>query len=74
MSDQITIRCETCKAPLVIESDNPPDDATIISCVGCGREFGTYSQVVDAAVALGKAEITNLVQGRLGIKPTWTKR
>jgi transcription elongation factor Elf1 len=72
--DRITFNCTTCSHPVSIDNDAPPNDDEIISCMGCGKKFGLYSQVKQAMIDAGKAEIDRIVKETLGVKPTWTNK
>ena len=65
-SDRITFNCTSCGHPVVIDKDNPPNDDDILSCHGCGKEFGPYAKVDEAAIAMAKAKLNKLVEDTLG--------
>lgn len=73
MSDQITFKCKNCGHAVSIDKDNPPKDEDILSCFGCGQEFGTFSAVKSAMKSAAKAEIDKLIRSKFGKSPTWRK-
>lgn len=70
--DRITFKCADCGQPVVIDNDEPPKDGDIISCLGCGRAFGSYAEVRDAMIEAGKKEVDRLID-RAGL-PSWIRR
>jgi hypothetical protein len=58
MQDQAAspLKCSSCGIALVIDEDNPPRDDDILCCRGCGKDFGSYLRVKEAALILAKAE------------------
>jgi hypothetical protein len=64
-ANRITFKCSSCEHPLVIETDNPPNDEDIICCRGCGKEFGSYAKVKEAALVLAEAEFDSLIEEKL---------
>lgn len=73
MTDRITFKCNDCGQTVMGPVDRTPDDDEIISCTGCGRTFGPYSQVRQAMIEASKKALDDLVMSKLGAKPTWTK-
>lgn len=73
MTDRITFNCADCGHIVSIEKGNPPNDDNILSCFGCGREFGPYRTVKAAMIESAKAEIDKLTERTFGkgIKPKW---
>jgi len=54
----ITFKCVECGYPVVVDDLNPPDDTEVITCQGCGRQFGTYADIEKALAEAGKAHST----------------
>lgn len=71
-TDRITFNCMKCGHVVSVDKDNMPNEQDILSCMGCGVEFGLYSEVKQAMVDAGKAEVDRITQNALGVKPTWT--
>jgi hypothetical protein len=69
-ANKITFKCSSCEHPLVIETDNPPNDEDIICCRGCGKEFGSYAKVKEAALVLAEAEFDSLIEEDLPLTKT----
>ena len=55
-------KCSSCEHPLVIDKDDPPDDKDIICCRGCGKEFGAYVKIKQAALVLAKADFDSVIE------------
>ena len=72
MTDRVTFECTDCRHPVMIDEDNPPKDDDVIACIGCGRTFGTYAQVKEAVIQMGKEEIDRLISSA-GL-PAWIRR
>ena len=60
--NSFAFKCGSCEHPLVIDKDKPPGDQDIIRCRGCGREFGAYIKVKNAALVLAKAEFDGVIE------------
>jgi hypothetical protein len=56
LTGSITFKCSSCEHPVIIDEDNPPHDGDLICCRGCGKEFGSYAKVKEAALLLAEAE------------------
>jgi hypothetical protein len=70
--DRITFKCIDCQHPVVIDASKAPDDNDVLSCQGCGRQFGTYSQVKEAIIEAGKKQINEMID-KAGL-PDWIVR
>ena len=76
--DRITFQCTECGHPVSIDELKPPKDDEVISCFGCGYEFGTYGEVKAALIELAKGEIDAVIEktygknpiGRIGVSST----
>lgn len=64
-TDRVTFKCTECEHPVSVDQDNPPDDHDVISCLGCGRDFGAYREVKAALVEFAKAEIDRITEKAL---------
>lgn len=70
-SDFISFECDLCGSPIIIDGDNPPQDDDILSCQGCGRDFGPYGKVKDAIIEMARAELDEMIADTLkGISRT----
>ena len=56
MTGSITFKCASCEHPLVVDDQDPPNDADVICCQRCGKDFGPYAKVKAAGVLLAEAE------------------
>lgn len=72
MSGRITVKCADCGQAVMIDDENPPKDDDVISCLGCGRTFGTYAQVREAVTAMGEEELDRMIDDA-GLPP-WIHR
>ena len=60
--NSFAFKCSSCEHPLAIDTDNPPDDKDIVCCRGCGKEFGAYVKVKQAALVLAKADFDSVIE------------
>jgi hypothetical protein len=72
-SDRVTFKCNQCGHTVSIDEGNPPSDDDILSCLGCGHQFGIYAKVKEAMVAAAKGVINKIVSRTFGKPPTWTE-
>jgi hypothetical protein len=70
--DRITFACNDCGVPVGVEGGNLPNDNEILKCQGCGRAFGTYTEVRTAMIEAGK-RIVNEMIGKADL-PAWITR
>ena len=61
-----TFRCIACDGEIEIDPANPPSDADMIRCGGCGRSIGEYAAVKIALIEEAKAQIEAQLRLRLG--------
>ena len=66
MTDEITFACSTCDTIITIDRNNPPNDEDILSCTGCGYEFGTFAVVKKAMMQTGKSVVNKIIRKHLG--------
>jgi hypothetical protein len=62
-------KCSSCEHALVIDIDKPPDDDVILCCQGCGKEFGSYAKIKEAALVLAKAEFDSVIEQKFADVP-----
>ena len=62
-------KCSSCEHALVIDNDNPPDDDDILCCQGCGKEFGSYAKIKEAALVLATAEFDSVIEQKFADVP-----
>lgn len=67
----ITFQCADCERTVTIDESNPPKDDDTIRCNGCDRVFGTYAQVKEAMITLGKKHVDDVLK-KAGL-PGWIK-
>ena len=71
MSGKIFFECTICGLNNEIDESNPPKRDAVLSCHGCGHEFGEFSAIRDALVTANRAEFDETVSLVLGKKPNW---
>ena len=71
MSGNIFFECTVCGLNNVIDESEPPKRDAVLSCHGCGHEFGEFSTIRDALVTANRAEFDETVSLVLGKKPIW---
>ena len=69
----ITVKCVECGYPVVVDDLNPPEDTEVITCQGCGRQFGTYSDIEKVFAEAGKAELDTMID-EAGLPPWMIKK
>jgi hypothetical protein len=72
MSDEISIKfnCRDC-GELVTWDENVSDE-DIISCKGCGREFGTFGEIKAAGMRAAKDRLNETIEDAIKDTP-WMK-
>jgi hypothetical protein len=66
------IICPACRTPLEIDENNPPADAEIVVCYGCGRDLGTYGALKAGIADAAGSEIERIVSDLSAKDPEWT--
>ena len=64
--DRIKFQCTECGHPIGISELNPPKDDEVISCFGCGHEFGPYGEMMLALIELATDEIDAVIEQTFG--------
>ncbi|MFA3920217.1 hypothetical protein [Ruegeria hyattellae] len=67
--NRITFQCTECGHPVGMSELNPPKDDEVISCHGCGHEFGTYGEVKGAVIEMARDEIDTVIEQTFGKRP-----
>jgi hypothetical protein len=71
-STSITFKCVKCDQTLAIDESNPPNDSDIFACT-CGHQFGTYAEVKEAMIELGKKSLDKMIDDA-GLPPWITRK
>ena len=71
MTGNFSFECTVCGHNIVIDERKRPKRDAVLSCRGCGHEFGEFSTIRDALVTADRAEFDETVSLVLGKKPLW---
>lgn len=71
MSDRATFKCTACGHPILIAERELLDDDEVLSCSGCGQEFGPSVEVQTLLIERTKAQIDRAMVRAFGKKPAW---
>ena len=64
--DGLTFRCADCGLPVLIDELDLPEESEIVTCYGCGKQFGTFTEVKKAMIEMRKSEIAKAGSRRPG--------
>jgi hypothetical protein len=55
--DLLNFRCADCGLPVLLDDLELPEDSEVVTCYGCGQQFGTFAEVKKAMIEARKLEI-----------------